>query len=364
VKNGAELTITGKDLDLVTSVTFPNADAASPKTVTATQLVAVVPEKAQEGDITLTLANGKTVVVAYTLVKPTVTGCTPASLTAGDKVVVRGTDLDLVASITFPGEVPQTVTAFAAQSASAIGLTVPAAASGTGFTLNLKNGSTVAVTSGLDIKAATDPSVAAINPAGATAGTAITITGKNFNNVQNIYIGEYKVTKYISRSSTEIECQVPATAAEGTYTVYLEDYDGKRYEGGTFTVMPKEIDLATFAVYEDRSGLVSWPFNFSWGDSKGKMRIMKADLIKAGVKNGSKLLIYKNAGATGQVQINNANWGGVYTVADWDGTQAVMTQVFDDAMMAAVNSVSDGWSDTAFILQGDLSGVTKMTILP
>ncbi len=364
VKNGADLTITGKDLDLVTSVTFPNADAVTPKALTATQLVATVPTKAQEGDITLILANGKTVTVAYTLVKPAVTGCTPASLTAGDKVIIRGTNLDLVASITFPGEVAQTVTTFAAQSATAIGLVVPAAASGTGFTLNLKNGSTVAVPTGLDIKAATDPSIAAINPASATAGTTITITGKNFNNVQNVYIGEYKVTKYTSRSATEIVCQVPATAADGTYTIFLEDYEGKRFEGGTFTVMPKEIDLAGFAVYEDRSGLVSWPFNFSWSDSKGKMRIMKADLVKAGVKLGSKLIIYKNAGARGQVQINNANWGGVYTVADWGGTQTVVTQVFDDAMMAAVTSVSDGWSDTAFILQGDLSGVTKMTILP
>lgn len=363
VKNGADLTITGTDLDLVATVTFPNATAATPKSVAAAKVVATVPETAQEGDVTLTLANGKTVTVAYTLVKPTVTACSPASLTAGDRLVIRGTDLDLVSGVTFPGEVPQTVTDFTAHTATAIGLTVPAAASGSGLTLNLKNGTTVAAT-GLEIKAATDPSVSAINPTSATAGSTITVTGKNFNSVQNLYIGTYKVTKYTSRSATEIVCQVPASAADGTYTVYLEDYDGNRFEGGTFTVDPKEIDLSTFAKYEDQSGLVSWPFNFSWSDSKGKMRLMKADLVKIGVKVGSKLLIYKSAGVTGQVQINNANWGGVATAADWDGSQTVITQTFDAAMMEAVNSVSDGWSDTAFILQGDLAGVIKMTILP
>ena len=58
IKNGAELTISGKDLDLVTGIAFPNADGEI-KASDAGKLVAVVPETAQEGDITLSLANGK-----------------------------------------------------------------------------------------------------------------------------------------------------------------------------------------------------------------------------------------------------------------------------------------------------------------
>ena len=69
VKNGAQITISGKDLDLVTAIAFPNAkDADCKLSVASTKLTAVVPEAAQEGDITLTLANSKTVTVAYTLV--------------------------------------------------------------------------------------------------------------------------------------------------------------------------------------------------------------------------------------------------------------------------------------------------------
>lgn len=362
VKNGAELTITGKDMDLITGIAFPKAAESKLNKVETTKVTATVPEDAQEGDITLSLANGKTVTVAYTLVKPTVASCTPAAITAGEKTIIKGTDLDLVKSITFPGDVEQTVEKFAAQNANAIAVTVPAACAGTGFKLNLKNGTTIEVKDALSIKAATDPAIASITPGEATAGSTITITGKNFQNIQNLYIGSYKVNRYTSRTNTEIVCQVPANAEVGTYKIVMEDPDGNKIEGPEFKVVPAEKDIATITTNMDNSA-IKYPYNFTWDDT-GRFRIMKADLIKLGVKVGSKMLFYKEAGATGQVQINNANWGGIDTVADWNGDQNCVVKVFDAAMMEAVNSISDGWSDTAFILQGDMKNVTKIAILP
>ena len=360
VKNGAELTITGKDMDLITGIAFPNAATSELKKVETTKVTATVPEDAQEGDITLSLANGKTVTVAYTLVKPTVASCTPAAITAGEKTIIKGTDLDLVKSITFPGDVEQTVEVKG--TANTLGVTVPTACAGTGFKLNLKNGTTIEVKDMLSIKAATDPAIASINPGEAVAGSNITITGKNFQNIQNIYIGSYKVTRYTSRTNTEIVCQVPANAEAGTYKIVMEDPDGNKIEGPEFKVVPAEKDIATLTTNMDNSA-IKYPYNFTWDDT-GRFRIMKADLIKLGVKVGSKMLFYKEAGATGQVQINNANWGGIDTPADWNGDQSCLVKVFDAAMMEAVNSISDGWSDTAFILQGDLKNVTKIAILP
>lgn len=367
VKNGAELTITGKDMDLITGIAFPNAAASQLNKVETTKVTATVPEDAQETTkdgtgIILSLANGKTVTVAYTLVKPTVASCTPAAITAGEKTIIKGTDLDLVKSITFPGDVEQTVEKFAAQNANAIAVTVPAACAGTGFKLNLKNGTTIEVKDALSIKAATDPAIASITPGEATAGSTITITGKNFQNIQNLYIGSYKVNRYTSRTNTEIVCQVPANAEVGTYKIVMEDPDGNKIEGPEFKVVPAEKDIATITTNMDNSA-IKYPYNFTWDDT-GRFRIMKADLIKLGVKVGSKMLFYKEAGATGQVQINNANWGGIDTVADWNGDQNCVEKVFDAAMMEAVNSIADGWSDTAFILQGDMKNITKIAILP
>lgn len=362
VKNGAEITITGKDMDLITGIVFPNAKESKLNKVETTKVTSTVPEDAQEGDITLSLANGKTVTVAYTLVKPTVASCTPAAITAGEKTIIKGTDLDLVASITFPGDVEQTVEKFAAQNTNAIAVTVPAACAGTGFKLNLKNGTTIEMKDALSIKAATDPAIASITPGEATAGSTITITGKNFQNIQNLYIGSYKVNRYTSRTNTEIVCQVPANAEVGTYKIVMEDPDGNKIEGPEFKVVPAEKDIATITTNMDNSA-IKYPYNFTWDDT-GRFRIMKADLIKLGVKVGSKMLFYKETSATGQVQINDANWNPIDSPADWDGNKDCIVKVFDAAMMAAVNSISDGWGDTAFILQGELKGVTKIAILP
>lgn len=362
IKNGEEITISGKDMDLITGIAFPNAKESKLNKVETTKVTSIVPEDAQEGDITLSLDNGKTVTVAYTLVKPTVTACTPAAITAGERTIIKGTDLDLVASVTFPGDVEQTVEKFAAQNANAIAVTVPAACAGTGFKLNLKNGTTINIDGQLSIKAATDPAIASVTPGEAIAGSTITITGKNFQNIQNLYIGSYKVNRYTSRTNTEIVCQVPANAEVGTYKIVMEDPDGNKIEGPEFKVVPAEKDIATITTNMDNSA-IKYPYNFTWDDT-GRFRIMKADLIKLGVKVGSKMLFYKEAGATGQIQINNANWGAIDSPADWDGNKDCIVKVFDAAMMDAVNSISDGWSDTAFILQGDLKNVTKIAILP
>ena len=361
VKNGGELTITGKDMDLITGIAFPNAKESKLNKIETTKVTSTVPEDAQEGDITLSLDNGKTVTVAYKLVKPTVTACTPAAITAGERTIIKGTDLDLVSSVTFPGDVEQTVTDFKG-TANNIAVTVPTACAGSGFKLNLKNGITVNIDGQLSIKAATDPAIVSVTPGEAIAGSKITITGKNFQNIQNLYIGSYKVNRYTSRTNTEIVCQVPANAEVGTYKIVMEDLDGNKIEGPEFKVVPAEKDIATITTNIDNSA-IKYPYNFTWDDT-GRFRIMKADLIKLGVKVGSKMLFYKEAGATGQVQINNANWGAIDTVSDGKGDQNCVVKVFDAAMMEAINSIADGWSDTALILQGDMKNVTKIAILP
>ena len=358
VKNGTEITITGKDMDLITGIAFPNAAASQLNKVETTKITATVPEDAQEGDITLSLANGKTVTVAYTLVKPTVASCTPAAITAGEKTVIKGTDLDLVKSITFPGDVEQTVDKFAAQNAQAIAVTVPAACAGSGFKLNLKNGITINIDGQLSIKAATDPAIASVTPGEAIAGSTITITGKNFQNIQNLYIGSYKVNRYTSRSNTEIVCQVPATAEVGTYKIVMEDLDGNKIEGSEFKVVPAEKDIAELVTNMD-NGKITYPFDFSWSSGSGKFYLTKEVFEKVKVKVGSKLIVYKDPTVKGQVQINKNKdgWPTITTIADWDPSKSKLEYVFDETAVEVAHSCG-------FAIQGDLTGVTKITILP
>lgn len=358
VKNGAEITITGKDMDLITGIAFPNAKESKLNKVETTKVTSTVPEDAQKGDITLSLDNGKTVVVAYTLVEPTVASCTPAAITAGEKTVIKGTDLDLVKSITFPGDVEQTVDKFAAQNAQAIAVTVPAACAGTGFKLNLKNGTTIEMKDALSIKAATDPAIASVTPGEAIAGSTITITGKNFQNIQNLYIGSYKVNRYTSRTNTEIVCLVPANAEVDTYKIVMEDPDGNKIEGPEFKVVPAEKDIAELVTNMD-NGKITYPFDFSWSSGSGKFYLTKEVFEKVKVKVGSKLIVYKDPTVKGQVQINkNENgWPNITTIADWNPSERKLEYVFDETAVEVANSCG-------FAIQGDLTGVTKIAILP
>lgn len=358
IKNGEEITISGKDMDLITGIAFPNAKESKLNKVETTKVTSTVPEDAQEGDITLSLDNGKTVAVAYTLVKPTVTACTPAAITAGEKTIIKGTDLDLVKSVTFPGDVEQTVEKFAAQNANAIAVTVPAACAGTGFKLNLKNGTTINIDGQLSIKAATDPAIASVTPGEAIAGSTITITGKNFQNIQNLYIGSYKVNRYTSRTNTEIVCQVPANAEVGTYKIVMEDPDGNKIEGPEFKVVPAEKDIAELVTNMD-NGKITYPFDFSWSSGSGKFYLTKDVFEKVKVKVGSKLIVYKDPTVKGQVQINKNEdgWPTITTIADWNPSESKLEYVFDETAVEVAHSCG-------FAIQGDLTGVTKIVILP
>ena len=354
VKNGAEVTITGKDLDLVTGVAFPNGNDT---TVTlGSTIKAIVPITAQEKDadgngIALSLANGKKVFVAYTLVQPTVASCTPAAITAGERVIIKGTDLDLVESITLPGDVEQTVNEIK-------GTTIPTACAGTGFKLNLKNGTTVEVKDGLSIKAATDPAIASITPGEAIAGEQITITGKNFQNVEALYIGTYKITRFDDRSNTKIICKVPAEANAGTYKIVMETPDGNKIEGPDFKIIPAERDIAELVTNMDGKA-ITYPFDFSWSSGSGKFYLNKDVFEKVKVKVGSKLIVYKRLDITGQVQINkNENgWPNITTIFDWNKTESKLEYIFDETAVEVANSCG-------FAIQGDLTGVTKITLLP
>ena len=358
IKNGEEITISGKDMDLITGIAFPNAKESKLNKVETTKVTSTVPEDAQEGDITLSLDNGKTVTVAYTLVKPTVTACTPAAITAGERTIIKGTDLDLVKSVTFPGDVEQTVEKFAAQNANAIAVTVPAACAGTGFQLNLKNGTTINIDGQLSIKAATDPAIASVTPGEAIAGSTITITGKNFQNIQNLYIGSYKVNRYTSRTNTEIVCQVPANAEVGTYKIVMEDPDGNKIEGPEFKVVPAEKDIAELVTNMD-NGKITYPFDFSWSSGSGKFYLTKDVFEKVKVKVGSKLIVYKDPTVKGQVQINKNEdgWPNITTIADWNPSESKLEYVFDETAVEVAHSCG-------FAIQGDLTGVTKIVILP
>ena len=351
IKNGADITITGKDLDLVTGIAFPNA-AGSIKSSSATAIVATVPQTAQNGNITLSLANGKTVTVAYKLVAPVVTEFSQTSIVAGNALVIKGTDLDLVASVVFPGDGSPTVTTLT-QTNTTIGLTIPEAAEGTGLKFILKNGETVDVT-GITINASTTPAVS-MNVQG-TLGEYITINGKNFNNVETVYIDNTKVVKFSARTNTSMTFQIPATVAAGTYDLKMVTPDGTSTVVCKITAASPELDVADY-VKSMNGKAITYPYALTWGDD-GRFNITQDVMTKMGIKIGSVLRFYKKTATTGQVQINNGAWKAYTTLTDWNGTESVLSITIDKTCMDFINQ------SPGIVIQGGLNDITKMTVQP
>ena len=146
-KAGQALTINGQDMDVVTAVTFPAGDATvdgGELTVAADKVVVkAVPETATEGNLKLVMANGETVDVAFTLVKPTITSYNINPASAGGALQITGTDLDLVKDITF-GEAKNDADKFTVSAdGKQITVTVPMAGQSGKPKFNLANGTSV-----------------------------------------------------------------------------------------------------------------------------------------------------------------------------------------------------------------------------
>ena len=229
VKNGATVTIAGSDLDLVTGLSFPNSEWAE-FTYAEGVITATVTEAAQEGDLTLHMANGKTVTADIDLVKPVVTSFSANPASAGSDVTINGTDLDLVKSVTFGGGITVDVEA----TETAITVAVPTAAETAVLVLNLKNGSSVE-----SIELAID------KPAGAyiatfpedlyAPGAVFVVELENADKLTGVQIDGADVTYILSGSTLYVSIpdnakrgsQITLLSAEGnvTYTMNIDPGD-------------------------------------------------------------------------------------------------------------------------------------------
>ena len=141
LRGGDEIVLTGLNLDLVTSLSFPGvAENVQPASLSEKELTVVMPEAAQSGSLILNTKSGKQVSIVIETLKPLVGSYNPSSIPAGESLLINGQNLDLVASVTFGGG--QTV-AVSSSSASQLSVSVPMEAEAGNIVLNMYNGETV-----------------------------------------------------------------------------------------------------------------------------------------------------------------------------------------------------------------------------
>ncbi len=131
IKHTENLTITGTDLDLITSVVFGGGTAvlkADFVSQSLSEIVVGVPSAAVKGKLTLIQASPIDVVTEdeLTIILPAGTSVSPSPAVPGtDNITITGTNLDLVAELTLPGLTPILATSFVSQTATQIVLSVP-----------------------------------------------------------------------------------------------------------------------------------------------------------------------------------------------------------------------------------------------
>ena len=256
-KAGLNVVVKGKDLDLIASADL--AGTALEIAVTEKEVTFAIPAKAVDGVVTLTLANGKTVATeAIELVKPTITEMTPLELYAGDEnITVKGTDLDLIVAAALGGR----ETEFEYANEEIIVKTALTSVSGK-VALTLDNG--LVVESADEVKVNYHSLVIVTEmPAMQHIGQEVVLRGSNFSLVENIFIGDVKVTQYSLRTDEEVRFLMPWNKA-GMYNLSFHLFSGDVETVATQIEVGLELDIRT--IWEGEASL-NWTGmqELAWG---------------------------------------------------------------------------------------------------
>lgn len=308
VKNGAELTVTGKDIDLVTGVDLPNATGV--EFTNEGQIVLTVPEAAQTGDAVLHLENGKTVTVAYTLVEPTVTLFSENPASAGSKITVNGTDLDLVKSVTFGGN----ITVEVETEAESFSVAVPTAAETGVFVLNLKNATSVET-----IELAIDKPAGAYIPVFPeemyAPGQMFIVDIENPEHLTDVQVDGTSVT-YILNGNT-LYLSIPEEARRGSQITLVSDNGSVTY---TMNIDPGDIIETT--LWTGSLEIAGWANNE-----------MRDNMIFTGIemKAGQTIRFYGTFADWWCIQLFDGHWGEMSTGYNDEKHHMVSARVVPEA---------------------------------
>lgn len=153
VRHEGNITLTGTDLDLVTSIKFPGNTVVMENAFidqSETTIVVEVPANATNGKLTLSVPSGLTVQSegAITIILPNVTAFNPPGSLDHDpgvELTMIGTDLDLIEKLAFPN-VATPVTTFVSQSPTELKVIIPAGATGGTVVMTTIHGFSLPVT--------------------------------------------------------------------------------------------------------------------------------------------------------------------------------------------------------------------------
>jgi hypothetical protein len=261
-KTGGLITVKGKDLDLVTSVTFGgNKPGTIQSERSASEMQVRVPADATASTVSFGTAANKSVTSseALSLVKPSISSITPTDIQVSKELIINGNDLDIVAKVKFSGGKEVDVKN---ATASQIKVIVPVATTSGAITLVANNGDEVASTQELNILASTS-SVITKMPTNAKPGQKIRIEGENLDEISEvIFPGEIAATMFGAKSNSIIEVVIPIKVKNGIGKIKFITTKGETIESPEINIQGIDPVADLSLVFFNFDGLDRW-----WGDA-------------------------------------------------------------------------------------------------
>ncbi|MGH1433817.1 MAG: glycan-binding surface protein [Lewinella sp.] len=261
-KNGTDITVTGQDLDLVVSVTFGGDQSGSIQGGgSATEITVNVPLGATEAAITFTTNADKSVVTGnvLALVEPQAATVSPASAAFGDEIIIEGTDMDLVSSVIFSGDVQVDVNS---AMANMVSVDVPIGAVSGPLTLVMPNGTMILQTVELELLVTTNAVITSM-PAMAGPGDMISIVGTDLDEINEvIFPGDVTATMFGQKTSTLIEVFIPLGTMTGVGNIKFITFEGQEFFSPEINIQGVDPVADPSLVFFDFDALGSW-----WGDT-------------------------------------------------------------------------------------------------
>lgn len=268
-KNNNLITVTGTNMDLITSVGFGGGKTANVEDGgTATEIKVKIPTDALAGVVSFSTAANKSVPspASLNLVKPEITSFTPATVETEDApgITINGSHLDLVSKIIFGGGWEANV---AGATASQIAIPVtPGSVTGT-FKLITTNGTEVVSEDPLTIV----PDVPAVaGPDKAYTASVLSVVGTNLDVPADvIFPGNIKATVFGTKNATLMEVFVPANVALGNGKIKFVTNKNEVYESPVLTflasgVQPIADPLLIINDFDETGHDIGWD---NWGSN-------------------------------------------------------------------------------------------------
>ncbi len=209
--SGKEITISGTDFTGVTAVNFGGVPAASFTVVSATTIKAVVGAGAS-GNIGITTTGGVTSAAGFTFIPPPgITAFSPAAAGSGDTVMIRGNNFTGASAVKFgDGDAASFRTLSDTSILAVVGY------SSTSGNVSITNTGGTSIIAGFTY--IERPVISYFYPIEAKPGTVVTISGKNFTDVQSVSFGGVPAAAFTIVSASTIQATV-GQGASGKVTV-------------------------------------------------------------------------------------------------------------------------------------------------